>query len=269
MGQLKLSDGRPAAKAAVFLGENNPQKSSLDMGSDYYYTAYADDQGKFKIDHVREGVYGFQAWSNGGAIADVTTSFLQNDVAVKAGQNMDLGAINWAISKKTKLFQVGEFDRAAYGFKFGGAPYSHALHDNCPANLVYTIGSSKPEDWCFAQTAIGKWTVKFQVAKNAKATGATATLIMSLAGYSSGRDMNILVNDKNKVGTVTGATKGLQNDPSLYRSSTVGGEWHYLEFTFDAKLLSSGWNTVTFEVYSEKADSKWHGMMWDSIVLEW
>lgn len=34
-GRLMLSDGRPAAHAAVFLGDNEPNKTALDMGSDY------------------------------------------------------------------------------------------------------------------------------------------------------------------------------------------------------------------------------------------
>lgn len=265
-GQLLLSDGRPASNAAVFLGDNNPNETALDMGRTYYYTAYADDQGNFDFDLVREGVYGLQAWSNGSTIADVTTTFLQNDVEVFADEHTGLGLLDWEISSKTKLFQVGDFDHYAYGFLFGGAPHTHALIANCSADLLYTVGTSVSEDWCFGQTYIGNWTIAFEVAGNASASGATATLIVSIASYSTGVDANILVNDQNVVGNLTSGTEYLLNDGSIYRSGTVAGEWRYLEFAFDAGLLSSGTNTVTFEL---TRNTTWHGIMWDSIVLEW
>lgn len=236
------------------------------MGSTYYYTAYADDEGTFVFDLVREGVYGLQAWSNGSAIADVTTSFLQNDVEVAAGEPTDLGSLDWAISNKTKLFQVGEFDRYAYGFQYGGAPYTHALVANCSANILYTIGSSSTEDWCFGQSYLGNWTIAFEVAENTNTSGSTATLIVSLASYSTGSSANILVNEQSLVGNLTSGTQYLLSDPGLYRSATVAGEWRYLEFEFDAELLKSGTNTVTFEM---TRNTTWHGFMWDSIVLEW
>ncbi|CAN8102445.1 unnamed protein product [Discula destructiva] len=267
-GRLVLSDGRPASNAAVFLGDNNPNNTALDMGSAYYYTSYADDQGLFKFDSVREGVYGLQAWSNGSAIADVNTQFLQNGVTVTSSEPTELGSLEWPVSNKTKLFQVGDFDRYAYGFQYGGAPYEHAVVANCPANLVYTVGTSVTEDWCFGQTYLGNWTIAFEVAANASASGSTATLIVSLAGYSTGNGNNadIYVNGLDLVGNLTSGTQYLLNDPSLYRSATVAGEWRHLEFTFDANLLGSGWNNVTFEVTQ---NTTWRGIMWDSIILEW
>lgn len=236
------------------------------MGSAYYYTAYADDEGSFVFDSVREGTYGFQAWSNGSAIADVTTSFLQNDVEVAANKSTDLGSLQWAISNKTKLFQVGDFDRYAYGFKYGGAPHAHAVMDKCPTDILYTVESSATEDWCFAQTYLGNWTIAFDVAKNASASGQNATLIVSLAAYTTGTSADIILNEKHLVGNLTSGTPDLLNDPGLYRSATVAGEWRYLEFEFDAGLLGSGTNNLTFEV---TRNTTWHGIMWDSIVLEW
>lgn len=250
----------------MFLGDNNPNTTALDMGSAYYYTAYADDQGQFSFDFVREGVYGLQAWSNGTAIADVNTQFLQNGVEVTANVTTALGSLEWAISNKTKLFQVGDFDRYAYGFPYGGAPYTHALVANCPADLVYKVGTSATEDWCFASTYLGNWTIAFEVADNATASGSTATLLVSIAAYSTGTSGNIYVNGQSLVGNLTSGTPNLLNDPGLYRSATVAGEWRYFEFPFDAGLLSSGWNNVTFDI---TRNTTWHGIMWDSIILEW
>jgi rhamnogalacturonan endolyase len=100
-GKIMLSDGRPASNAAVFLGDNNPNKTALDMGSTYYYTAYADKHGNFEFSDVRAATYGLQAWSNGSSIADVTTSFLQNDVTVKKSSKTNLGSLTWQVSSKS------------------------------------------------------------------------------------------------------------------------------------------------------------------------
>lgn len=269
-GRLVLSDGRPATNAAVFLGDDdNPtNKTTVDMGSNYYYTTYTDDEGYFTFPHVRAASYGLQAWSNGSQIlANVTTTFLQHGVAVVAGAATDLGTLAWAVSGRAQLFRVGDLDRYAYGFRDGGAPRAHALADDCPADLTYAVGSSGVGDWCFAQSKVGNWTIAFDVANLAAAPATEATLIVSLAAYSTGTDARVYVNGDTVVGNVTGGTALLANDPSLYRSATVAGEWRRLAFTFDAGvLLRGGVNNVTFEVTKSTA---WRGIMWDSIVLEW
>ncbi|KAH8896552.1 polysaccharide lyase family 4 protein [Thozetella sp. PMI_491] len=262
-GRLVLSDGRPAANAAVLLGDDHPNTTALDMGSGYYYTAYADQNGVFAINNVRNGTYGLQAWSNGSLIADVTTSLLQNGVVVGKDQETHLGDITWQVSTKKKLFQIGDFDRYSYGFLHGGAPHQHALVATCPANLTYTVGCSKPIDWCFGQTYQGNWTVRFKVPS--VATDAAPNLIVSLAGYSSGASSSILANGA-VVGNLTSGAALLPSDPCLYRSGTAAGEWHLFQFPFDKGLLKSGWNEVTFHM---TRNTTWHGFMWDSIVLEW
>lgn len=258
-----LSDGRPASNAAVFLGDNNPNKTALDMGSTYYYTAYADKHGNFEFSDVRAATYGLQAWSNGSSIADVTTSLLHNDVTVKKSAKTNLGSLTWEVSTKKKLFQIGDFDRYSYGFLHGGAPNQHALVASCPANLIYTIGESKPIDWCFGQTYQGNWTVRFKAPAASKT--AAPNLIVSLAGYSSGASSNILANGV-QVGNMTSGSALLPSDPCLYRSATGAGEWHLLEYPFDKGLLKEGWNEITFDMVR---NTTWHGFMWDSVVLEW
>lgn len=263
-GQIKLSDGRPAGDAAVFLGDNYPKKTALDMGTDYYYTGYTDSRGYFSFENVRAGSYGLQAWSNGGTLADVSTSFLKNDVTVSKGKTSNLRTLMWEVSNKKKLFQVGDFDRTAYGFKYGGAPYQHALMTSCPADIEFVVGESAAEEWCFVQGFLGNWTIKFDV-NSVPASGTNATLIVSLAGYSSGSSSTIWVNDI-QIGNLTSGAEGLANDQSVYRSCTAAGEWRYFEFGFDAEsVLVKGTNEVRFELTRQ---STWHGFMWDSIILE-
>lgn len=262
-GTLKLSDGRPAANAAVFLGDNTPIKAALGQGSDYYYTDYADEEGRFEFKHVRAATYGFQAWSNGSEIADVTTSFLKNDVVVEADEATDLETLEWRTSSREKLFQVGDFDRTSYGFRYGGAPYTHALAANCPANLRYVVGESAADDWCFVQTYQGNWTIAFDA--EASTPRENATLIVSLAGNTGGVSLTIWANDS-KIGNLTSGAPQLTNDGSVYRSATTAGEWRYLEFPFSASLLRESGNEITFQV---TRNTTWRGFMWDSVVLEW
>ncbi|ORY67284.1 polysaccharide lyase family 4 protein [Pseudomassariella vexata] len=268
-GKLTLSDGRPATNAAVFLGDNNPNKTAVDMGSDYYYTAYADAEGYFEFTDVRAATYGLQAWSNGSSIADVTTSFLHNDVVVSKDETTDLETLEWQVSTKKTLFQVGDFDRYSYGFLYGGAPHEHGLVDKCPADLTWTYGESATEDWCFGQSKLGNWTIAFDAVMQrndtASSAGKNATLIVSIASYSTGVSSNIYANGV-LIGNLTSGTPQLLSDPGLYRSGTAAGEWRYLEFPFDAAVLRSGENEVTFQVTK---NTTWHGFMWDSIKLEW
>lgn len=267
-GSLKLSDGRPAKGAAVFLGDNHPNKTALDMGSNYYYTSYADEAGNFAFDNVRTGTYGLQAWSNGNdTIADVSTSFLQNDVTVYKGAKTDLSGLTWKVNDTSKIiFRVGAFDRKDLGFQYGGAPYQHALVAKCPANLTYTIGQSKTEDWCFGQTYLGTWRVKFNIDSIPKygLPVYNAILTVSLAGYSSGVSSTIIANGNHTIGNLTSAS--IPSDPCLYRSGTTAGEWHQYEFLFDGSVLKTGMNTVDFQV---TRNTTWHGFMWDAVKLSW
>lgn len=261
-GSIVLSDGRVAAGAAVFLGDNNPEKTALDMDAGYYYTTYADEDGKFTFEHVRTGEYGLQAWANGSALGDVSTTLLENDVTISADETLDLGEFTWSLNDdRERIFRVGDFDRTTLGFLHGGAPYQHALIDECPADLNFTIGESADEDWCFGSSAVGDWNIGFELDK---VSDRDAILTVSLAGYTRGVSANLLVND-NKVGNLTSGI--IPSDGSTYRSATTAGEWNLYEFTFDgASLLKEGANTVTISV---TGTTQWHGFLWDSILLDW
>ncbi|KAK7511737.1 polysaccharide lyase family 4, domain III-domain-containing protein [Phyllosticta citriasiana] len=258
-GSISLSDGRPASGAAVFLGDNNPNKTALDMGGGYYYTTYADADGAFSFEHVLAGTYGLQAWSNGSEIADVSTSLLINDVQIpSANGSVDIGAHVWTLNDRRRLFQLGDFDRKALGFTYGGAPYQHALVEGCPANLTFTIGQSNTSDWCFAQSANGTAEIVFEVDA---VLNQTAVLTVSLAGFSAGTIADITLN-----GAKVGNLSSLASDQSLYRSATAAGEWRLLEFRFAGSLFEKGNNSLAFTVTNS---TKWRGWMWDSIILEW
>lgn len=265
-GRLVLSDGRPASGAAVFLGDSNSNVSTADQGKDYYYTTYADGDGTFEIKNVRTGTYGIYAWSNGGKIADVTTSFVQNGVTVSKGKKADLRSLKWTVTDtKDRIFQIGEFDRTSDGFGLSGpTPFEHGRISKCPANLTYTVGKSKTSDWYFGQSALGTWSIVFDV-KTIPSRAQAAKLTASLAGFSGGSSANILLNSQ-KVGNITTNSALLVSSQDTYRGATRAGEWRLLEFPVAKDLLKKGENTIDVKV---TATTQWRGWLWDSVVLEW
>ncbi|KAL6707622.1 hypothetical protein ACN47E_003972 [Coniothyrium glycines] len=263
-GKLILSDGRPAAGAAVFLGDSgNTTVSTLDQGTNYYYTTYADSNGKFDIHDVRTGTYGLFAWAAGGALSDVTTTFSTNSIAIDAGKTTNLKTLTWPVTSTSKrIFQLGAFDRTTDGFRLSGpTPFQHARIAQCPANLTYTIGTSTPDkDWCFGQSALGTWSIDFPLRGNATAD---AKLSVSLAGFSQGASADILLNGV-QVGNITSAS--LLNSQDTYRGATRAGEWRLLEFPVKRDVLKSGGNRLDVRV---TRTTLWRGWLWDSVVLEW
>jgi rhamnogalacturonan endolyase len=149
------------------------------------------------------------------------------------------------------------------GFRNGGAPYQHGLVADSPANLTYTIGKSNESDWYFGQSALGSWTILFDLTEADVAANKTAVLSLSLAGYSRAVNIDVNVNDQ----LLTSITSDdLASDPGLYRSGTTAGEWRFLEFNVSAGTLQAGTNSIVFEA---TRTTLWRGFMWDSILLEW
>jgi rhamnogalacturonan endolyase len=262
-GTVTLSDGRPAAGAAVFLGENRSNKTTLDQGALYNYRAYADETGFFKLMNVRQGAYALHLWPNGGKIGDVTTVFLKNDVKVTAKSETRLGNLKWPTQGRKLVWQIGTIDRKASEFKFAGSPHEHARVDKCARNLVYTIGQSKTRDWCFAQGDVGIWSIRFNLTSIPSSPAPAAILSVSLAGFSSVQSSTITVNGS-PIGSLS--TRNLKADSSLPRSGTVAGEWKYVEFPVEAGRLQKGWNTVDFKIAK---NTQWRGYMFDSVLMEW
>ncbi|KAF2680473.1 polysaccharide lyase family 4 protein [Lentithecium fluviatile CBS 122367] len=265
-GKLVLSDGRPAAGAAVFIGDTNSNLSTADQGKNYYYTAYTDSNGKFSIDDVRTGIYGFYSWSNGGKIGDVTTSFVQNDIVIAKNKATNLKTLTWQVSSpKNRIFQVGTFDRKTDGFALSGpTPFEHGRIAKAPSNLTYTVGTSQASDWYFGQSALGTWSIVFNL-RSIPTSTTGAKLTASLAGFSGGSSANILLNDV-KVGNITTNSALLVSSQDTYRGATRAGEWRLLEFPVAKAELKIGENRVDVQVTTS---TKWRGWLWDSVVLEW
>ncbi|PSN69554.1 hypothetical protein BS50DRAFT_547165 [Corynespora cassiicola Philippines] len=262
-GKIVLSDERPAAGAAVFLGDADTSIRPLVQGSNYYYTTYADESGHFSFDHVRSGEYGLYAWSNGGAIADTYTNFTTSGVQIRKGKDNDLGTLIWSVPKgRERIFQIGDFDKKALGFTNGGAPYQHGLTEKSPANLTYIVGKSTASDWYYASSKIGSWDVVFNATK--PKINPTALLSVSLAGYSQSAALTIYLNKNKTIGVLN--KNILTSDPALYRSGTISGEWRFAQYEISGSEIQEGQNVLSFTV---DRYTQWRGFQWDSIILEW
>ncbi|OZJ06064.1 hypothetical protein BZG36_01083 [Bifiguratus adelaidae] len=122
-GRLVLDTGEPASGAAVFLGQP-VNGTTMASGGLYQYTTYADNFGNFKFDAVRtEEIYQLVAWSNGSKIGHITSVHNGTVVRVTKGHETKLGQITWRTQQRRNIFQIGDYDRKALGFKYGGAPY--------------------------------------------------------------------------------------------------------------------------------------------------
>ncbi|KAF2429048.1 putative rhamnogalacturonase [Tothia fuscella] len=270
-GRVVLSDGRPAAGAAIFLGDRDSKLSTLDQGKGYYYRTYATPDGKFTLENVREGNYTLSAWPNGGPIGDVTT-VATKDVNVSLF-DYDIGDVKWETQNRKKIWQIGSIDRKATGFQYAGPPHEHARAEKCPKNLTFTIGTNTEKDWCFSQWSRGIWSIFFTLPPTTfvnNTSSNAAVLSISLAGYSSGIQSTVRVNGVLTVPAFGGAS--VKGDPGLYRSATTAGEWRLFEFLVagggrTGSVLREGENRIDFVVVGEP--KKWSGFMWDSVLLEW
>ncbi|KAK7927408.1 hypothetical protein PG985_004406, partial [Apiospora marii] len=270
-GRLRLSDGRPASGAAIFLGDTDTSRRPSVQGSNYYYTTHADAEGRFSLEDVRAGTYGLYAWSNGGALADVYTNFTKGSIHVAAGNTTTLSLLTWSVPRKSKrVFTIGDFDKKALGFRNGGPPYQHGVSEQSPANLTFTVGKSQVSDWYYAQSLVGTWAVEFELDQatllsrgNSGDDDNSARLSLSFAGYSQSAAMDVTINGQ-LLGTLD--KQNFASDPSLYRSGKTSGEWRFVQYTIPRAALREGVNVLGFTVTRY---TQWRGFMWDSIILEW
>lgn len=254
-GTLRLADGRPAAGAQVSLGQ--PGGDLYAQGTGYIYTTKASSSGFFALSKVRPGTYSLYAWANGGSIGDVINQYERDGVTV-SGSSTNLGTLIWSPPIATNLlWQIGASDRKADEFNLANLPRQYGLWNKVPANLTYTIGSSAPaNNWYYAQTQVGTWTVKFTLRKS---YSGTAHLTVALAGESRTANVTVGVN-----GATIGTFPSFVNDEAIYRSANQSGSYHLLTFSFPASSLKVGSNTVTFRATNVSAGG---GAMYDTIQL--
>jgi rhamnogalacturonan endolyase len=207
---------------------------------------------------VRPETYSLYAYSTGGIIGDVTDQYELDNVSVQEPY-VNVGTLTWSpVQYKHSLWQIGKADRKADEFKLANLPRQYGLFNQVPASLTYTIGQSTPEqDWYYAQTQVGTWTINFDL-KAAYST--TAHLTIALAGLSRTTDITVQVN-----GTAVGSYPAYTNDMAIYRSANQSGTYHLMTFSFPASLLTVGANAIMLQATDVDSGG---GAMYDTIKLE-
>lgn len=251
-GKLNIPYGLSAENIQVVLAK--PGIDIYNQGTDYMFWSKTDSQGYFTIPNVRAGNYTLYAYATEGEITDE----LSVDEINISGSNIDLGTVDWPIVKlQNKLWQIGDNDRLAKGFNMSDTPRAYGLYDLPLANLDYTIGSSSPEnDWYYAQTKVGDWTVNFNVDT---LYPENAVLTASIAGAAANPKVDVYVNN------VKLTTWSFGNDASVYRSAVLSGRHEVKTLTFPVSYLNVGSNSVSFKMTSVGSRG---GLMYDFIKLE-
>jgi len=254
-GRIRLADGRPAQHAIVTLAA--PGGDLYTQAAGYQFSAQADAFGAFDIPNVRPGTYSLYAFADAGRIGDVTDQLEVDGIAVD-GPSMDLGTLTWSPGRNGRtLWRIGTADRTAAEFRLGDLPRQYGLFDQVPADLTYTIDqSTEANDWYYAQTHVGTWTIAFDLRR--VPVGDTAVLTMPVASASRVPTVQVVVN-----GTVV-STLSFGNDQTIYRSGNRSGFYQPEQISFPSSLLHPGTNTVAFAM---TAVSPGGGIMYDTVQL--
>ena len=251
-GRINVTTGQRCDSIQVVLAE--PGKDIYEQGKGYIFWSLTDKDGNFSIPNVRKGSYSLYAYATAG---DVTDEMEKSNVSVNA-ELTDLGTIDWTPAcYEHKLWQIGRNNRLADGFRYSDTLRTYGLWTLPPADMTYEIGqNTEADDWYFAQTKNGTWTVAFNLDNSY--TG-TAHLTASVAGATNSPTIVVSVN-----GTKT-ATWKYSNDAGIYRSCVQSGKHVLNTCSFAASNLKKGRNIVAFTMSGIKNNG---GVMWDCIKLE-
>lgn len=271
IGRLRAGDAA-AGNALMVLAQ--PGSDWQVQGRDYIFWSRADAAGNFSIPKVRPGTYSLYAMVPGNS-GEMELS----GVNVVAGSATDLGRLSWTPPQRAEtLWQVGTPDRSTAEFRFGDQMrqfglWWNYLDEQGTADLNYTIGTSSPSDWYYAQMVAAldngtyhspKWNVVFDL-DSVPAT--PCELVLDLAGTMSGT-LYLNVNGSS-IGSLA-----LENDAGIYRSATQLSLYTQRRVSFNASLLHTGSNMLTLQLNGhsnwsgDKPVSPSAGVMYDAIRLE-
>lgn len=259
-GRIDVSN-YAAAKLQVVLSKAKGDPYAC--GDGYMFYAETDRQGNFSIPKVRRGTYNLYAYAIEGTNTD---SLIVNDVMVD-GQVKDLGTISWEPDYGECVFSIGEADRRSSEFKYSNVNRYYDQWEEVPADLTYTIGISSPaNDWYYAQTKIGTWTVKFNEAATRQI--GHYRLTCSMAGFYGTR-VNVLLNGSQLTSYSTNS-----GDNCIRRGALQNGQHFYFSVDIPQTSIKKGDNTLSFTLTKLPAsggvaNAGTGGIMWDCIKLEY
>ena len=252
-GQIRLRSDFGTTRLQVILAK--PGSNPLLQGDAYQYWTETSSDGHFTIENVRPGDYTVFAYALNGA---ATGTLEYGDYDITEGNN-NLGIINWDAPKyEETLWQIGEADHTTAGFALSDHTRQYGLWKESPAELTYTIGTSKTSDWYYAQASQGTWTISFN---NNKDFTAPLHLTIATAGAAGNVKIEVKVNST--------VLKSIQynNDAGVYRSAVLGGRDSVVVLEVPASAIRKGTNKVNLKLWNMPKNGL-GGVMYDCIKLE-
>jgi rhamnogalacturonan endolyase len=269
-GRLRIADSRPADVFWVLLSTQNVTDVYTIHEPTYFVKTDAD--GNFSLPGVppptaagttNPSTYVLYIFASNGSVTD---QYKQTGITI-AAPTTDLGTITWAPTNHTTfLWQIGKADRMSGEFALAtdlndlSNPRAYEKPSLIPGNLTWTVGQSwEPENWYYAQTNAGVWTVVFNLDRTC--TG-TAFLTVSTSMQQGGAP-TISVN-----GSSAGIVGSLpaNNDSTIARQADRSGYPRRAIISFPASMLVVGANTITLT--KRTGGGAGSGLGWDTLVLE-
>jgi rhamnogalacturonan endolyase len=255
---LTWPDYTPATSAPREGGPVDWQKDA----KHYQFWTRGDEQGHFKIDNVRPGMYTLHA------IADsVLGEFAQANIKVATGASLDLAKLEWKpIRHGRQLWEIGIPDRTAREFLHGDHFWQWGLYNEYPKDFPndvnFIIGRSDiHKDWNYCQCPRADrpsgttWSITFDLAESPHGK---ATLRLALAATSAKR-IDVSLNEKSIGGT------GPLPDTATIRRDGIRGYWLERDVVFDAAAMKPGTNVLKLTIPPGNPMS---GVEYDYIRLE-
>jgi len=251
-GKIHIENEAHSEGLMVVLAQ--PGESVFNQGKEYMFWAKTDENGDFTILNVHLGEYTLYAFATCGQITD---ELHVDNISVSESET-ELNTIKWSPGKNEHLlWQIGQADRKASEFNFGELPRKFGMWEDVPANLTFDVNSSTgSEDWYFAQTKPGTWTVHFDLQQQ---YSGEAVLTVAIAGAAFNPSVEVYINGSKQV------TLSFGHDSSVSRSANTGGKYEIRPICFPASLLQTGENTIGFKLIGV---GDWGGLMYDTIKLE-
>jgi len=244
----------------------------------YQYWTLASEDGSFEIPNVRPGRYTLVAFTDG-----VLGEYNKSDVVIKAGENLNLGVLDWTPVRYGKCaFEIGVPNRT--GVEFAGASMHRdpevvlkypALY---PDDVSFRVSESDcAKDWFYMQVPHNedpeaKVLPFFGIRSEGRATpyriffnlperpeAGEAVLRIALCGTCT-RSLDISVNGSKSVSFPLTQT----SDGVITRHGSHG-IWHEDDFRFDSSLLKAGENLIVISVPAGSLNS---GVVYDYLRLE-
>jgi rhamnogalacturonan endolyase len=267
-GRIQIGDGRPAGDLWMVLSTQSVTDVYTIHEPTYFVRTDAD--GRFTLPGIppawlpgttTPGTYTLYAFGGRGSVTD---QLVVPGITV-GGRAQDLGTIPWSPTNRTTfLWQIGRSDRSGGEFALAANPAdrsnprAYEKPSQVPGTLTFEVGSGwEPEDWYYAQTSGGTWTVRFTVDRPH-----TGTVFLTVSSsMQQGSRPTVALNGV----PATGALPG-NNDSTIARQADRSGFPRLATLTFPAETLLVGVNTLTLT--RGAGTPAGNGLGWDTIVLE-